>query len=317
MVRRTPATPKPIKTRKKAPAGPSGNTVAGNAGNAGNANAGVNRLDVAYVIDSTGSMQPFLDAAKKYLIDITTELAKQNNVDFASGISVYRDYCDSPTVETFPLTTSTSETQGILASLRAHGGGDNPEAVYAGMSDAITKLAWRDHSQRFIILVGDAPPHAYQAWHYKFRYEDLRYFSHDDFKDACKSGLDPLMVAAMAEAKGIVVHAVVMGPSVITFEAFKSISSPTGGSVLTAANARQVIQHITGNVTKEILTLDFDRQIYNLLRAHPMIDVETKEGMLKFNDLCLGTFGTAVTERQIATSVANLGRRGLYSTSES
>ena len=46
-----------------------------------------------------------------------------------------------------------------MRGLRAKGGGDIPEAVFEGISEAMTHGGWRPNSHRVMILIGDAPPH--------------------------------------------------------------------------------------------------------------------------------------------------------------
>ena len=49
--------------------------------------------------------------------------------------------------------------EDFLAGIPATGGGDTPEAVLAGLRQAIERTKWRPDSKRVVILFGDAPPH--------------------------------------------------------------------------------------------------------------------------------------------------------------
>ena len=43
--------------------------------------------------------------------------------------------------------------------LRSKGGGDVPDAVFDGLSEAMTRAGWRPKSHHVIVLIGDSPPH--------------------------------------------------------------------------------------------------------------------------------------------------------------
>lgn len=45
-----------------------------------------------------------------------------------------------------------------LSSLYASGGGDGPEAVTAGLMEALG-MEWRPEASKMIVLIADAPPH--------------------------------------------------------------------------------------------------------------------------------------------------------------
>jgi hypothetical protein len=45
-----------------------------------------------------------------------------------------------------------------LSGLYASGGGDGPEAVTAGLMEALN-MDWRSNATKLVILIADAPPH--------------------------------------------------------------------------------------------------------------------------------------------------------------
>ena len=70
----------------------------------------------------------------------------------------YKDHCDPKVTLTQPLTDEAT-VKSFIATLKADGGGDGPEAVFDGMNDAVYKANWREHSMRFMFHIADAPPH--------------------------------------------------------------------------------------------------------------------------------------------------------------
>ncbi|MDR2450699.1 MAG: VWA domain-containing protein [Candidatus Accumulibacter sp.] len=126
------------------------------------------RVEVAFVLDTTGSMAHLIDGAKKKIWSIANAIVDQNpDAELYFGLVGYRDLGDDYVTRRFPLTT---DLQGIYASLlnfEADGGGDTPESVNEALDVAVTQLGWSDKDQgqtedrtrRILFLVGDAPPH--------------------------------------------------------------------------------------------------------------------------------------------------------------
>jgi hypothetical protein len=76
------------------------------------------------------------------------------------GLVLYRDQGDAYVTKKFDFTTSLSSFQTTLAAQGASGGGDYPEAVAEGLSDA-NSLSWRADASvaRLTFWIADAPTH--------------------------------------------------------------------------------------------------------------------------------------------------------------
>ncbi|MCA9700264.1 MAG: VWA domain-containing protein, partial [Myxococcales bacterium] len=123
--------------------------------------AGPRALDVALVIDTTGSMGDELEYLKVEIRDIAEAIAHHfPNVDQRYALVVYRDDGDQYVTRTFDFTGDLDAFQADLADQSANGGGDYPEAMDKAM-EATAKLSWRGgETARVTFLVADAPPHA-------------------------------------------------------------------------------------------------------------------------------------------------------------
>ncbi|NVB37009.1 VWA domain-containing protein [Pseudenhygromyxa sp. WMMC2535] len=119
------------------------------------------RLDIALVIDATGSMGDELEYLKVEIRDIAEAIAHHfPGVDQRYALVVYRDQGDQYVTRTFDFTGNLDAFQADLADQSANGGGDYPEAMDAAM-DAAAQLSWRGAgTARVTFLVADAPPHA-------------------------------------------------------------------------------------------------------------------------------------------------------------
>lgn len=119
-------------------------------------------LDVAICIDSTGSMQPTINAARDGLAEIVS-LLRALSPKFRLGLVHYKDKEDIKNGAKMlsPLTTQIADVQEMLNKLIAAGGGDIPEAVDAGLELALdaSSLGWTPQANKVIVIIGDAPPH--------------------------------------------------------------------------------------------------------------------------------------------------------------
>jgi hypothetical protein len=117
------------------------------------------KLDLAFVVDATGSMGDEMAYLTKEIQGISSEIANRfPTLDTRYSLVVYRDKGDAYVTRTFGFSDLTT-FRDALSLQSADGGGDTPEAMEAGLSE-MNKLAWRPgHVARVSFLVADAPPH--------------------------------------------------------------------------------------------------------------------------------------------------------------
>ena len=114
-------------------------------------------IDLALVIDTTGSMRESIDHVRRDLVPrLLAEHA--DNDPLRVGVVLFRDYFDEYVVHHLPFVTDLALVQRYVDGARARGGGDIPEAVHEALHTALAQLEWRQ-KRRMIILIGDAPPH--------------------------------------------------------------------------------------------------------------------------------------------------------------
>jgi len=166
------------------------------------------RVDVVFVLDTTGSMTSLIDGAKRRIWAIANQVLEGRPTPHVRfGLVGYRDLGDEYVTKQFPLTENIEEIYLALQGLEANGGGDTPEHVNRGLAIAIREMQWRRGKMlRQIFLVGDAPPH---------------------------EGRDELTSTALAEeAKrdGIIINTVRCGQSIpATGPAWYQIAQAAGG----------------------------------------------------------------------------------------
>jgi Mg-chelatase subunit ChlD len=120
------------------------------------------RIEVCFVLDTTGSMGGLIEGAKQKIWSIANEMiSAQPTPELKLGLIGYRDRGDEYVVKSFSLTDDIDAIYGHLREFQAAGGGDAPESVNEALAEAIHRMPWSsDHKVlKIIFLVGDAPPH--------------------------------------------------------------------------------------------------------------------------------------------------------------
>lgn len=127
----------------------------------GGARAPHQRLDVAIVIDTTGSMGDEASYLQSEFSSISAAIA----ADFPAAdqhwaLVAYRDDGDAYVTLPFDFTADLGAFQSSLSSLQAGGGGDYPESPDKGLA-AMNALQWRSAADvgRLAFWIADAPAH--------------------------------------------------------------------------------------------------------------------------------------------------------------
>lgn len=118
-------------------------------------------VDIAFVVDATGSMGDEISYLQAELLDVIDRVRTGlPGVDLQMGSVFYRDHNEEYLTRVQPFTKDDATAVTFLKQQSAQGGGDYPEAVEAALESALDSLAWRDQaSTRLLFLVLDAPPH--------------------------------------------------------------------------------------------------------------------------------------------------------------
>ena len=117
-----------------------------------------------FIHDTTGSLQPYINASVARCKEICFALQESGQLDEVEGLRLavvaFRDHNDEYVTEDFGGFTHSVETiETNLSKLEADGGGDGPEAITAAL-DVALKLKWRgSDTAKIAVVITDAPPH--------------------------------------------------------------------------------------------------------------------------------------------------------------
>jgi len=121
-----------------------------------------NEVEIAFLIDATGSMGDEINFIKRDLNKVMYEsqnLFKEVNIKYGSVF--YRDKTEEYMTKHQDFTNVLSEALVFIDEQFAKGGGDMPEALDAGLEVAINELSWSDDVRtKLLFVILDAPAHS-------------------------------------------------------------------------------------------------------------------------------------------------------------
>lgn len=168
------------------------------------------RMEVVFVLDTTGSMSGMIAGAKQKIWAIANKLkSAEPTPEIRFGLVGYRDRGDAYVTQVVGLTTDLDDVYNHLNGFTADGGGDEPESVNTALHQAVRDLQWSADPEvlKVIFLVGDAPPHMdYQ--------DDVKY------PETCK----------LANRKGILINTLQCGRLGGTEQVWRAIARNTNGA---------------------------------------------------------------------------------------
>ena len=239
------------------------------------------RVDVVFVLDTTGSMSGLIQTAKEKIWSIATTMASaQPTPEIRIGLVAYRDRGDRYVTQLVDLSADLDSVYAKLMDFQADGGGDTPESVNKALYDAVHDMSWSQDEQAYqvIFLVGDAPPH--------MDYNEVRY---------------PAIVADALE-KGIVINTIQCGGMSTTVAPWTQIASLGHGKFFQVDQAGGAVAFTTpydDKIAELSAKLDDTRLYYG---------TEEQKARMKSK--------VAATDKlQASASVAVLARRGVFNAS--
>jgi len=175
------------------------------------------RIEVCFVLDTTGSMGGLIEGAKQKIWSIANEMiSAKPTPELKLGLIGYRDRGDDYIVKSFQLTDDIDSIYAHLRDFKAEGGGDEPESVNEALAEAVEKMPWSHDRKvlKIIFLVGDAPPH-------------MDYADGPKYPELCR----------MAAKKDLIINTVQCGSIAATTPIWKEIAKSSEGSYAAIAQS--------------------------------------------------------------------------------
>ena len=172
-------------------------------------------VEVAFVLDSTGSMGGLIEGAKQKIWSIANSLVARRPAaglpapEVRIGLVTYRDRGDQYVTRLHDLTADIDTVFRDLQDIHADGGGDDQESVNQALYEAVHRLGWSTDPEvlKIVFLVGDYPPH-------------MDYRGEAQYPETCRA----------AAARGLVVNTVQCGGVPETTRVWKDIARLAEGA---------------------------------------------------------------------------------------
>lgn len=210
------------------------------------------QLDLAFVMDATGSMSSYIYTARNNIKNIVDEIVNVVNSDVRVAYIEYRDHPpqeDTFVTNTHDFTHSVPNMKSWLDSSSASGGGDTPEAVAEGLFQT-TKLSWRPTSTKIAVLISDAPPHGL-----------VPPMDHS-FPNGSPTGHDPMKIVRDMAQMGITLYVIGCEPSISPFkDFFMALDYLTGGQYAPLSRPELLVDVITGGAREELSLQKFEKLV--------------------------------------------------------
>ena len=123
------------------------------------------KIDVCFVMDTTGSMGTWINYAKQQVQEVVTKLSTNFAMPASSSFVSYKDFEDAGHLEVHPWVDA-EDKNGMaslslfIGELRPTGGGDIPEDMLGAFKCAAKLFADRDQpSIKVVVVIADAPCH--------------------------------------------------------------------------------------------------------------------------------------------------------------
>ncbi len=224
----------------------------------------VSQIDVAFVVDTTGSMRDDIRAVKDSLFDIVDHITKRTkDIRIRFAVVSYRDHPPQDytyVTKIFDFSENIKKVHKAISSLKASEGGDAPEAVADGLHDARTKLSWSHDAYKVLLLVGDAPPHGKE-------YNNL---DDDYWPRGCPAGYDPKSeVLELKNQFGSTVFVFVVGCNDVVEASFRMIAgSVEGGQYFPLSDRKKLPEAILKILEGVSDLIEADRKVLDYYSSH-------------------------------------------------
>ncbi len=220
----------------------------------GSSAASLDVLDLAFVIDTTGSMA---DDIEQVQINMENHLnaLEDSGADFRIAIVDYRDfaertgdYDDYPYCVQLDFTNDYDAIIDAIYSLDLGYGGDDDETVCSALIDGLSELSWRKGAGKAAILMGDAAaldPEPYTGYTVEDAANFL-YFHNIDYKEEMRS-----ISRAVSGEIGGPVTLFTIATSEDSIADFEYLASETGGKSYVALESEE-IPEIIDDIIEEL-----------------------------------------------------------------
>lgn len=203
-------------------------------------------LDLAFLIDVTGSMEDELRYVNDEVVDIVGRIHSENPETVVRvGAVFYRDRSDSQPLQRIHFTRDVQAFANAMQTVQASGGGDYPEDLDAGLATAFGGLQWSEsEAVRVLVVIADAPPQRYAT---SFGYLQA-------MREASHLGIRILPVAASGSDRQVEYLFRAMATMTSTPYVYLTDDSGVGGRHMEADTDRVAVEYFADLLTRLVVS---------------------------------------------------------------
>lgn len=218
--------------------------------------ASLRKLDLAFVVDTTGSMggdiyqvkldiQAYLDDLDESGMDYRIAIVEYR--DFASRTGDYEDFAYRVDLD---FSNDYDSISSSINEITLGNGGDWEETVLSALIDGLDSLSWRSEAGKAAILMGDAPaldPEPFTGYTTemainKLVYDDIAY---EDSRDYSLMSLATNFASQATARSKVTLFTIATSYDSETIACFDELANGTGGKSFTADSSEDITDIIT------------------------------------------------------------------------
>ncbi len=260
-------------------------------------------LELAFIVDTTGSMDDDINAVKDRMSDILSGL-DEDGINYRIALIDYRDFPDrTGESEDYPYMLQldfSSDHDSILNAiynLELGNGGDWEETLYSALVDGMSELTWTRNSSKCAIIMGDAPPLDPEPYtNYTLDivksvlngisvssgYTPDTYMSSGDETAEAYDIDESFDISAVVDGETISIFSITTASSTV-IEQFDELSEATGGKSFTSESAE------VGDLIDDIVSALPDEVHYHSFTSERIEPTCTQDGMILYTCECGAT----------------------------
>lgn len=218
--------------------------------------AKISKLDLAFVIDTTGSMGDDIDEVKENMKGYLDDLVENGLVDYRIAIVDYRDFASRGSSYDYPyqvqldFTNDYDDIVNAINGLSLGHGGDREETLCSALIDGLDELSWRNTAGKAAIVMGDAPaldPEPYTGYTKDMAIEKLSGNDtalEEDMRSKSVALLSDIgsvaRVGGSSDRSKITLFTIATSTSSDTLECFEYLAEGTGGNSYVASSSSDI-----------------------------------------------------------------------------
>lgn len=211
--------------------------------------AKISKLDLAFVIDTTGSMGDDIDEVKENMKEYLDDLAENGLVDYRIAIVDYRDFAarsgcdpeDYPYQVQLDFTNDYDDIVNAINGLSLGNGGDWEETLCSALIDGLDELSWRNTAGKAAIVMGDAPaldPEPYTGYTKDMAIEKLG--GNDTALEEDMRSRSVARAGGSSDRSKVTLFTIATSTSYETLECFEYLAKGTGGNSYIASSSSDI-----------------------------------------------------------------------------